>query len=36
MNNVTLAIILIGLCLLFSVNESFEAFANVGSKEFRL
>ena len=36
MNKVTLAIILIGLCLLFSVNESFEAFTNVGSKEFRL
>ena len=36
MNKVTLAIILIGLFFLFSMNESFEAFANVGSKEFRL
>ena len=35
MNTVTLAIILIGLCFLFSMNESFEAFANVGSKKFR-
>ena len=36
MNKVTLALILIGLCFLFSVKESFENFANVGSKEFRL